>query len=63
MKKSFIIVFVALFSTTLFARFEVSNVALQWSAFKTPKKVAVKGTFKDMKLSSHSTQSLSSSLM
>ena len=63
MKKSFVIVFVALFSTTLFARFEVSNVALQWSAFKTPKKIAVKGTFKDMKLESHSTQSLNSSLI
>ena len=60
MKKSLLILALSL-STTIFAgtcKYGVESSSLQWIAFKTPSKVAVKGTFDAVKLNATASTSM-----
>jgi hypothetical protein len=60
MKKSLLILALSL-STTIFAgtcKYGVDSSSLEWIAFKTPAKVAVKGTFNKIKVTSKASTSM-----
>ena len=61
MKKTLFLLLLG-FSTSVLAsscKYEVETTKLLWTAFKTPEKVAVSGTFKNMKVNFKSSESLS----
>ncbi len=60
-----VIMLLMLSAATLFAadRFMVTTVEVEWQAFKTPKKVPVKGTFTKAKLSSKDASTVEKALV